>query len=110
MGPVEHVKLKVTAKKAFGEIWRTFHQDSQILYKHNVAQALDAVRQLVGEGGSSHTLVTGIQHLVGGALFSLETPLKRRGVTCDKLELADKPEGHGIRNAHVTERDGAKVY
>ncbi|RFN51838.1 putative folylpolyglutamate synthetase [Fusarium flagelliforme] len=107
MGPVEHADRDVTAEKAFCEIWRSFYPESQILHTHNAAQALEAVRQMGAEGGSISTLITGSQHLVGGVLFSLETTLGRRSVTCNKHELGGEPYVHEIMDGEATEGDGA---
>jgi hypothetical protein len=60
-----------TLHEAFGEIWKRFHEESRILYEPNVQKALDSARKLGMEVGGMHTLVTGSQHLVGGALYSL---------------------------------------
>jgi folylpolyglutamate synthase len=70
-------KLAMTAKSedtshiAFGEIWKRFHKGSHILYEPNIQGALDSARKLGTAAGGMHTLVTGSQHLVGGALYSL---------------------------------------
>jgi hypothetical protein len=64
-------KSDATSQKAFGEIWKSFHSNSRILYEPNIQQALDSARKIGTEAGGMHTLITGSQHLVGGALFSL---------------------------------------
>ncbi|KAI4626960.1 uncharacterized protein J4E87_004301 [Alternaria ethzedia] len=58
-------------QQAFGEIWSRYHQDSRIVYELSVEKALDAARELGTEAGGMQTLITGSQHLVGSALFSI---------------------------------------
>ena len=85
--PCTDCNLAVTAKSedlshiAFGEIWKRFHKGSNILYEPNIQKALDCARKLGTEAGGMHTLITGSQHLVGGALYSLNkhTPEQRSG-------------------------------
>lgn len=59
--------------EAFTEIWKRFHPESRILYEPNIRDALGSARRIGKEagGGGMQTLITGSQHLVGGALFSL---------------------------------------
>lgn len=64
-------KSEDISQKAFGEIWKRFHQNSRILYEPNIQKALDSARKIGTEAGGMQTLITGSQHLVGGALFSL---------------------------------------
>ncbi|KAF2869244.1 putative tetrahydrofolylpolyglutamate synthase [Massariosphaeria phaeospora] len=64
-------KSEDASQKAFGEIWKRFHQNSCILYESNIQKALDSAREIGAKAGGMQTLITGSQHLVGGALFSL---------------------------------------
>ncbi|KAI0571620.1 FolC Folylpolyglutamate synthase [Pyrenophora tritici-repentis] len=66
-------KSEDTLQKAFGEIWKRFHQDSRILYEPNIQKALDSAREIGTEAKGMQTLITGSQHLVGGALYSLNS-------------------------------------
>lgn len=59
----------------FGEIWRRFQKDSQIIFAPDIQNALDSVRKLGVESAKTQTLITGSLHLVGGALFSLNRNL-----------------------------------
>lgn len=60
-------------QQAFGEIWSRYHQDSRIVYELSVEKALDAAREIGTEAGGMQTLITGSQHLVGSALFSMNS-------------------------------------
>ena len=60
-----------TSHVTFGAIWKKFHKESHILYEPDVQKALACARKIGTEAGGMHTLVTGSQHLVGGALYSL---------------------------------------
>jgi folylpolyglutamate synthase len=62
-------------KTEFGETWKKYHPNSNILYEPNIRQALDTARSIGKEAGDLHTLITGSQHLVGGALYSLNNPV-----------------------------------
>ena len=62
---------EVTSQKAFGAIWKSSHPNSRVLYEENIQQALDSARKIGTEAGGMQTLITGSQHLVGGALFFL---------------------------------------
>ncbi|XPS92844.1 Tetrahydrofolate synthase [Ascochyta lentis] len=64
-------KPEDTSHVTFSEIWKRFHKKSHILYEPNIQKALDSARRLGTQAGGMHTLVTGSQHLVGGALYSL---------------------------------------
>lgn len=64
-------KSEDTSHKAFGEIWERFHHNSHISYEPNIQKALDSARKIGTEARGMQTLVTGSQHLVGAALFSL---------------------------------------
>jgi folylpolyglutamate synthase len=59
--------------EAFAEIWKRLHKESRILYEPNIRDALESAKRIGqdAEGGGMQTLITGSQHLVGGALFSL---------------------------------------
>ncbi|KAF2663023.1 folylpolyglutamate synthase [Lophiostoma macrostomum CBS 122681] len=59
------------SQKAFGLIWKRYHQNSRILYEPNIRKALDSARKIGTTAGGMQTLITGSQHLVGGALFPL---------------------------------------
>lgn len=61
----------VSSQKVFGEIWKSFYSNSHIYYEPNIQRSLDFARKLGMEAGGMHTLITGSQHLIGGALFSL---------------------------------------
>lgn len=67
-----------TSHVAFGEIWKRFHKESHILYEPDVQKALDSARKLGMAAGGMHMLVTGSQHLVGGALDSLDKYLPKQ--------------------------------
>jgi folylpolyglutamate synthase len=62
-----------TPQKAFGEIWKRFHQNSRIRYEPNIQKALDSARKIGTEAGGMQALITGSQHLIGAALFSLNS-------------------------------------
>jgi hypothetical protein len=74
-------RSETTSHVAFGEIWKQFHKESHILYEPDVQKALDSARKLGTEAGGMYTLVTGSQHLVGGALYSLNkhSPKQKSG-------------------------------
>lgn len=48
-----------------------FHQHSRVLYEPNIQKAMECVREIGIDAEGMHTLITGSQHLVGAALFSL---------------------------------------
>lgn len=66
-----------TSHIAFSEIWKRFNKESHLLFEPNVQRALDSARKLGTEAGGMHTLVTGSQHLVGGALYLLNKHLPK---------------------------------
>ncbi|OBS25954.1 hypothetical protein FPOA_06486 [Fusarium poae] len=66
------------SQKEFCEIWRASQPNSQIHYEPNIQQALDLAKKIGTEAGGMHTLITGSQHLVGGALFSLDRAVEER--------------------------------
>ncbi|XP_014550968.1 hypothetical protein COCVIDRAFT_42651 [Bipolaris victoriae FI3] len=72
-------KSEDTLHKAFGEIWKRFHQNSEILYEPNIQKALDSARKIGTEARGMQTLITGSQHLVGAALHSLDSYASDKG-------------------------------
>jgi hypothetical protein len=56
----------------YAEIWRKSHPHSFIYFEPTIQGALDAVRNVGKDYGSIQTLITGSQHLVGGALYLLQ--------------------------------------
>lgn len=66
-------KSKYASQEAFGEIWERFHPNSSISHEPNIQKALDSARKIGTEAGGMQTLITGSQHLVGAALFSLNS-------------------------------------
>jgi folylpolyglutamate synthase len=64
-------KSEDKSENAFGDIWKRSHPNSRILYEPNVQKALNSARKIGTEAGGMQTLITGSQHLVGAALFSL---------------------------------------
>jgi folylpolyglutamate synthase len=61
------------SQEGFGDIWKKFHPSSHILYAANVQEALTTARGLGRGCGGMHTLITGSQHLVGAALFFMDS-------------------------------------
>jgi folylpolyglutamate synthase len=72
-------KSEDASQKAFGETWERFHHSSRISYEPNIQKALDSARKIGTEAKGMQTLVTGSQHLVGAALFSLNNYAPDRG-------------------------------
>ena len=60
-------------QETYGAIWKSVHPESSVHYKANIQQALESARAMGFEAGCTHTLITGSQHLVGGALFLLNS-------------------------------------
>ncbi|KAL9615864.1 MAG: hypothetical protein Q9160_009198 [Pyrenula sp. 1 TL-2023] len=57
---------------AYAKIWNTTHPGSEVIFEPTIQQALEAAREVRGGEGLTQTLITGSQHLVGGALYVLE--------------------------------------
>ncbi|KAH8659373.1 putative tetrahydrofolylpolyglutamate synthase [Tricladium varicosporioides] len=57
----------------YAEIWKRVQPDANIYFKSTIQGALDVARELGRDHGSMQTLITGSQHLVGGALSLLQT-------------------------------------
>jgi folylpolyglutamate synthase len=55
----------------YAEIWKGLHPNSTVLFEPTIQGALEKVRGIGKEHGTVQTLVTGSQHLVGGALSLL---------------------------------------
>jgi len=72
-------KPEDASQKTFGEIWERFHHNSRISYEPNIQKALDSARKIGTEARGMQTLITGSQHLVGGALFSLNNHTSDQG-------------------------------
>jgi folylpolyglutamate synthase len=56
---------------AFEIAWKIAVPSAQIMLKQNINDAIVTARAMSIESGAVHTLITGSQHLVGGALFCL---------------------------------------
>ncbi|KAH7119933.1 putative tetrahydrofolylpolyglutamate synthase [Dendryphion nanum] len=67
-------------QEALYETWKQCHPGCSIHYEPNIQKALDSARNIGSKAGALHTLITGSQHLVGGALLSL------RNHTSDPVE------------------------
>ena len=57
----------------YAEIWKRAQPDAIILFKPTIQGALEMARKIGRDHGSMQTLITGSQHLVGGALSLLQT-------------------------------------
>ncbi|PHH89328.1 hypothetical protein CDD83_6293 [Cordyceps sp. RAO-2017] len=66
-----------SAQEAFGQVWSRLHPTSRVLYEPDIRRALDRARGIGAEAGGMQTLITGSQHLVGGALFFLKPEAHR---------------------------------
>jgi len=56
----------------YAEIWKKAQPDSIIFFEPTIQGALEMARKIGKDHGSMQTLVTGSQHLVGGALSLLQ--------------------------------------
>jgi folylpolyglutamate synthase len=54
----------------FSNIWSAEHPNTKILFAADIPQALALAKEASGDSGVD-ALITGSQHLVGAALFSL---------------------------------------
>tara|TARA_R110002060_G_scaffold9471_1_gene14090 strand:- start:93 stop:437 length:345 start_codon:yes stop_codon:yes gene_type:complete len=69
----EFLKTPSADQQSYATIWRRAHPDANISFEPTIRGALDLARDIGEAYGSVQTLITGSQHLVGGALFLLQT-------------------------------------
>ncbi|KEY72697.1 hypothetical protein S7711_02486 [Stachybotrys chartarum IBT 7711] len=62
---------KSDSQEIFGNIWKNIHSNCKVHYEKDVRSAMDLAKRIGAEADQVHTLVTGSQHLVGGALHYL---------------------------------------
>ena len=55
----------------FANVWSAFHPNTKLLFAEDVPQALNLARAHNTSDNGLQALITGSQHLVGAALFSL---------------------------------------
>lgn len=67
------LEMPSQAQHAYAEIWKRAHPSSMILFEPTIQGAMGMVKKIGQDHGSVQTLVTGSQHLVGGALSLLES-------------------------------------
>jgi folylpolyglutamate synthase len=60
-------------QKIYADIWKRAQPDSTILFEPTIQGALEMSRKIGKDHGSMQALVTGSQHLVGGALSLLQS-------------------------------------
>ncbi|KAH8787523.1 folylpolyglutamate synthase [Hyaloscypha sp. PMI_1271] len=58
----------------YAEIWKGLHPTSTVFFEPTIRGALEKAKEIGKEYGCVQTLVTGSQHLVGGALSLLGSP------------------------------------
>ncbi|KAF2085297.1 folylpolyglutamate synthase [Saccharata proteae CBS 121410] len=74
-----------TGDSVYRKIWKMTHDESIISFAPNAQEALASAREIGAANGGMSTLITGSQHLVGGALFHLNC--------CDYLRGAERGAG-----------------
>ena len=62
-------------QQMYAEIWKRAQPDTSIFFEPTIQGALETARKIGKDHGSMQSLITGSQHLVGGAL-SLLQPIK----------------------------------
>jgi folylpolyglutamate synthase len=60
-------------QRVYAEIWKRAQPDTNILFEPTIQGALETARKIAKDYGSMQSLITGSQHLVGGALSLLQT-------------------------------------
>ncbi|PVH86704.1 putative tetrahydrofolylpolyglutamate synthase [Cadophora sp. DSE1049] len=60
-------------QQVYATIWRRAQPDTSIAFEPTIQGALELARKIGKDHGSVQTLITGSQHLVGGALSLLQT-------------------------------------
>jgi hypothetical protein len=61
---------------SFANIWRSVRPDTNILFQPTIRGALEAAKNISNDNGSMQALITGSQHVVGGALSLLQNHQK----------------------------------
>jgi folylpolyglutamate synthase len=59
-------------QQMYAEIWKRAQPGTSILFEPTIPGALEIARKIGKDHGSMQTLITGSQHLVGGALSLLQ--------------------------------------
>lgn len=63
--------VNTSSMEDFSKVWLEQHPDSRVLIATDVHRALALAREQAPEDHGVHTLVTGSQHVIGGALHAL---------------------------------------
>jgi folylpolyglutamate synthase len=67
---------ELASLQSYREIWRRIQPETDLIFDSTIKGAMDLARQLGKKYGGMNTLVTGSQHLVGGALRLMERAQK----------------------------------
>jgi folylpolyglutamate synthase len=59
-------------QQSYADIWKRSHYDTNIDFQPTIKRSLDVVSDIGKDCGHVQTLITGSQHLVGGALHFLQ--------------------------------------
>jgi folylpolyglutamate synthase len=70
---LESLDTNAQVQRVYAEIWKRAQPETNIQFEPTIRGALATARELGKDYGSVQTLITGSQHLVGGALSLLQT-------------------------------------